>query len=60
MTQQEVSQSIAFLADKLAKYHSRIISLERQLKNHLGECKCHNKEVTVNNQEEEVCEMCSA
>tara|TARA_B100001094_G_scaffold309220_1_gene342648 strand:+ start:435 stop:623 length:189 start_codon:yes stop_codon:yes gene_type:complete len=62
MTQEEASASIAFLADKLANYHSRLISVEREFKKHLAGCKCHNeksKQTMVSNEPEE-CEMCSA
>tara|TARA_R100000458_G_C8270873_1_gene245595 strand:- start:2377 stop:2565 length:189 start_codon:yes stop_codon:yes gene_type:complete len=62
MTQEEASASIAYLADKLANYHSRLMAVERELENHKKECKCHNKEeskVMVSNEPEE-CEMCSA
>jgi len=63
MTQEEASASIAYLADKLANYHSRLMAVERELENHKKECKCHNKEESpkaiINNEPEE-CEMCSA
>jgi hypothetical protein len=62
MTQEEASASIAYLADKLANYHSRLISVEREFKKHLEGCKCHNeksKQTMVSNEPEE-CEMCSA
>ena len=62
MTQEEASASIAYLADKLANYHSRLMSVERECKKHLEGCKCHNKkaeQVMVSNEPEE-CEMCSA
>jgi hypothetical protein len=62
MTQEEASASIAYLADKLANYHSRLISVEREFKKHLEGCKCHSKkseQVMVSNEPEE-CEMCSA
>ena len=62
MTQEEASASIAYLADKLANYHSRLMAVERELANHKKECKCHNNEepkAMVSNEPEE-CEMCSA
>jgi predicted transcriptional regulator len=62
MTQEEASASIAFLADKLANYHSRLISVEREFKKHLTGCKCHNEksEQTIMSNEPEECEMCGA
>ena len=33
MKVEEVSASVANLADKLSKYHSRLLELERELKN---------------------------
>tara|TARA_R100000951_G_scaffold29335_1_gene25424 strand:+ start:329 stop:517 length:189 start_codon:yes stop_codon:yes gene_type:complete len=62
MTNQEASASIAFLADKVSKYHSRLLIVERELKSHKDNCKCHDKpseKVMVYNEPEE-CEVCSA
>jgi predicted transcriptional regulator len=62
MTQEEASASIAYLADKLANYHSRLMTVERELANHKKDCKCHDKEesqVMISSEPEE-CEMCSA
>tara|TARA_R110000824_G_scaffold12028_3_gene52861 strand:- start:2147 stop:2335 length:189 start_codon:yes stop_codon:yes gene_type:complete len=62
MTNQEASTSIAFLADKVSKYHSRLLAVEREFKTHTDNCKCHSKtpeKVMVSNEPEE-CEVCSA
>tara|TARA_R100001510_G_C7616262_1_gene178335 strand:+ start:937 stop:1119 length:183 start_codon:yes stop_codon:yes gene_type:complete len=60
MTQEEASASIAYLADKLSKCLSRLYSVERELKNHLDCCKCHDNKIKTETQDSDECEMCSA
>ena len=42
MKQEEVSASIASLADKVSDYHSRLVAIEREFKQHTTTCSCHN------------------
>ena len=34
MDNQDINKAIAFLADKVSKYHERLLALERDLKRH--------------------------
>ena len=50
MENQEVLKAIAVLADKLSRYHERLLALERDnlrlektLSEHLKGCSCHDK-----------------
>ena len=43
MKEELVSVSIASLAEKVADYHSRLISLEREFKKEKEQCKCNCK-----------------
>tara|TARA_R100001129_G_C5107428_1_gene186149 strand:+ start:59 stop:214 length:156 start_codon:yes stop_codon:yes gene_type:complete len=48
MNTEEVNKAIAYLADKVSKYHERLLAAERDLKRHLentnthcdGDCAC--------------------
>jgi len=49
MENQEVLKAIATLADKVSRYHERLLAVEREkeklektLSSHLKECSCHN------------------
>ena len=43
MENQEVLKAIAVLADKVSRYHERLLALERDHKSHTDGCSCHNK-----------------
>ena len=58
---EDLSASISNLADKLSKFHTRIMSLERELENHQKKCQCHTPPVPQFKETEiEECETCSA
>tara|TARA_Y100001937_G_scaffold3556_1_gene4779 strand:+ start:3110 stop:3301 length:192 start_codon:yes stop_codon:yes gene_type:complete len=42
MENQELNKAIAYLADKVSKYHARLLSVERDMKRHLKECNHHS------------------
>jgi hypothetical protein len=49
MTREEASTAIAYLADKMSTYHSRLMGVESEnkqlkekLETHLNGCSCHN------------------
>ena len=52
MTDQEINKSIAYLADKVGKYHERLIAMERDVQRHVknvdqhcnGDCDCKKSE----------------
>jgi hypothetical protein len=71
MENQEVLKAIAVLADKVSRYHERLLAterdnlrLEKTLSEHLKGCGCHdtsNEKVMLNGNEADVeCEACSA
>ena len=43
MENQEVLKAIAVLADKVSRYHERLLALERDHKRHRDGCQCHDK-----------------
>ena len=43
MDNQEVLKAIAVLADKVSRYHERLLALERDHKRHTDGCSCHDK-----------------
>ena len=43
MENQEVLKAIAVLADKVSRYHERLLALERDHKRHTDGCSCHDK-----------------
>ena len=59
MENQDVLKTIAVLADKLGRYHERLMVTERELETHLKNCDCHSPEPKKAYEEEE-CEACSA
>jgi hypothetical protein len=71
MENQEVLKAIAVLADKVSRYHERLLASERDNKRlentlsvHLKGCGCHdtsNEKVMLSGNEADVeCEACSA
>ena len=44
MENQDVLKSIAALADKLGRYHERLMVAERDLESHFKKCNCHSPE----------------
>ena len=71
MENQKVLKAIANLADKVSRYHERLLTVEREkeklekvLSEHLKGCGCHNtshEQVMLNgNSSEMECEACSA
>ena len=71
MENQEVLKAIANLADKVSRYHERLLTVEREkeklekvLSEHLKGCGCHNtseEQVMLNGNNSEIeCEACSA
>ena len=37
---EDISSSISNLADKVSKYHSRLMTVERDFQKHIEECTC--------------------
>ena len=71
MENQELLKAIATLADKVSRYHERLLAVEREkeklekvMSEHLKGCGCHNtsdEQVMLNgNSSETECEACSA
>ena len=64
MNDKDMSASIASLADKVADYHSRLLTVERELEKHKKECNCNKSQQPpvpeFKEQEEEECVACSA
>ena len=61
MKVEELSASVANLADKLSNCHSRIMTLERELEKTKKNCKCQTPPVPQFKETEiEECETCSA
>ena len=71
MENQEVLKAIATLADKVSRYHERLLAVEREkekiektLSEHLKGCGCHDtssEKIMLNGNEADVeCEACSA
>jgi hypothetical protein len=74
MENQEVLKAIASLADKVSRYHERLLVLEREnqrlqdsFSRHLEGCSCHNdsknsdaKVMVTSTAVETECESCSA
>ena len=50
MENEDINKAIAYLADKVSKYHERLLAAERDLERHLkdtathcnGDCECKN------------------
>ena len=50
MEKEDINKAIAYLADKVSKYHERLLAAERDLERHLkdtathcnGDCECKN------------------
>ncbi len=55
MNEQEINKSIAYLADKVSKYHERLLAMERDIERHIknadehcnGECDCKKSEPDI-------------
>ena len=71
MENQEILKAIAVLADKVSRYHERLLAterdnlrLEKELKDHKNGCGCENssdEKVMLNGNEADIeCEACSA
>jgi len=71
MENQEILKAIAVLADKVSRYHERLLAterdnlrLEKTLSEHLKGCGCHDtsdEKVMLNGNEADIeCEACSA
>ena len=71
MENQEILKAIATLADKVSRYHERLLAaerdnkrLEKTLSTHLKGCGCHdtsNEKIMLNGNEADTeCEACSA
>ena len=71
MENQEILKAIAVLADKVSRYHERLLALEREnlrlektMKEHLKGCGCndtsHEKLLLNGTEEIEECEACGA
>ena len=74
MENQEILKAIASLADKIGRYHERLMAVERdnlrlekELKDHKNGCGCENSSEKKNtsfnvdgNEAEAECEACSA
>ena len=59
--EEDLSFSISNLADKLSKYHERIMTLERELEKTKKNCKCNTPPVPQFTETEiEECDTCSA
>jgi hypothetical protein len=43
MDNQEVLKAIAVLADKVSRYHERLLALERDHKRHTDGCSCQSQ-----------------
>ena len=51
MENEEINKAIAYLADKVSKYHERLLAAERDLERHLKDtdkhrcenCECENR-----------------
>ena len=51
MEKEEINKAIAYLADKVSKYHERLLAAERDLERHLKDtdkhrcedCECENR-----------------
>ncbi len=43
MDNQEVLKAIAVLADKVSRYHERLLAVERDHKKHVDGCSCQSK-----------------
>jgi len=44
---QEVLKAIAVLADKVSRYHERLLAVERDHKRHTDGCSCQSKPPTM-------------
>ena len=71
MENQEILKAIATLADKVSRYHERLLAVERDkerleivLEEHLIGCGCHNTSdeqvMLQGNSSDTECEACSA
>ena len=71
MENQEILKAIATLADKVSRYHERLLATERdnerlqeKLSTHLKGCNCHDsshEQVTLSGESADAeCEPCSA
>ncbi len=52
MKVEDVSESVASIAEKVSDYHSRLMAVERDLKKHLDNCSCHCKTEDKNKEKE--------
>ena len=51
MENEEINKAIAYLADKVSKYHERLLAMERDVERHLNDsekhrcedCECENR-----------------
>ena len=42
MENEDINKAIAYLADKVSKYHERLLAVERYMERHLKECNHHS------------------
>ena len=47
MDNQEVLKAIAVLADKVSRYHERLLAVERDQHRHESKCSCQSKTPTM-------------
>ena len=45
MENEDINKAIAYLADKVSKYHERLLAVVRDLPRHLKECNHHSHDV---------------
>ena len=48
MENQEVLKAIAVLADKVSRYHERLLAVERDHEKHVDGCSCQSKPSSIN------------
>ena len=47
MENQEVLKAIAVLADKVSRYHERLLTVERDHKRHIDGCSCQSQSPSI-------------
>ena len=47
MENQEVLKAIAVLADKVSRYHERLLAVERDHKRHVDGCSCQSQSPSI-------------
>ena len=47
MENQEVLKAIAVLADKVSRYHERLLAVERDHKRHIDGCSCQSQSPSI-------------